>query len=69
MMQKKVTVHLIVCRSSKSSVLLREGRDDMYRLNDIREIDSIIQKVLDSDFDRVGHSMYSAGLKNTKHSC
>ena len=41
----------------------------MYRLNDIREIDSIIQKVLDSDFDRVGHSMYSAGLKNTKHSC
>ena len=37
--------------------------DDMYHLNDIREIDSIIQKVLDSDFDHIGHSMYSAGLK------
>ena len=40
--------------------------DDMYHLNDIREIDSIIQKVLDSDFDRIGHSMYSAGLKKYK---
>ena len=40
--------------------------DDMYHLNDIREIDSIIQKVLNSDFDRIGHSMYSAGLKKYK---
>lgn len=40
--------------------------DDMYHLHDISEIDAIIQKVLDSDFDRIGHSMYSAGLKKYK---
>lgn len=38
----------------------------MYHLHDISEIDSIIQKVLDSDFDKIGHSMYSAGLKKYK---
>lgn len=37
--------------------------DDMYHVRDIKVIEQIIDKVSGSDFDRIGHSMYSAGLK------
>ena len=39
---------------------------NMYRVTDLRALDKIIDKVSSSDFDMVGHSMYSAGLKKFK---
>lgn len=37
--------------------------DDMYHVMDLAVLDRIIERVSDSDFDQIGHSMYSAGLK------
>ena len=39
---------------------------DMYHVLNAEELDSIIEEVLNSEFDHVGHSMYSAGLKKYK---
>lgn len=40
--------------------------DNMYHVSDIDQLDEIIDMVKDSEFDKVGHSMYSAGLKKYK---
>ena len=37
--------------------------DDMYHISDLAKLDRIIERVSNSEFDRIGHSMYSAGLK------
>ena len=39
---------------------------NMYRVTDLHKLDKIIDKVSASDFDMIGHSMYSAGLKKFK---
>ena len=39
---------------------------NMYRVTDLRALENIIEKVTASDFDVIGHSMYSAGLKKYK---
>ncbi len=39
---------------------------NMYRVTDLRVLENIIEKVSASDFDVIGHSMYSAGLKKYK---
>ena len=40
--------------------------NNMYRISDLAVLDRIIARVSNSDFDRIGHSMYSAGLKKYK---
>lgn len=37
--------------------------DDMYHIRDLAKLDRIIERVSNSEFNRIGHSMYSAGLK------
>lgn len=39
---------------------------NMYNVRDIDLLDRIIEKVENSDFNIIGHSMYSAGLKKYK---
>lgn len=39
---------------------------NMYGVTDIHLLDEIIKRVHNSDFDVIGHSMYSAGLKKYK---
>lgn len=39
---------------------------NMYRVRDGETLQKIIEKVAASDFDMIGHSMYSAGLKKYK---
>lgn len=38
----------------------------MYDVSDIVMLDRIIERVANSDFNIIGHSMYSAGLKKFK---
>lgn len=40
--------------------------DNMYNVRDLELLDKIIAKVSASEFDQIGHSMYSAGLKKYK---
>ncbi len=39
---------------------------NMYHICNLDLLEKIIDKVSDSDFDRIGHSMYSAGLEKYK---
>ncbi len=39
------------------------GMRDMYQVTDIDKLKSVVQAVKASDFDIVGNSMYSCGLK------
>lgn len=37
--------------------------DNMYHLTDSNQLELVIEKVVESDFNKIGHSLYSAGLK------
>lgn len=48
-------------------ILSVTGRtDDMYHVHNISDLETIIERVQESEFDQTGHSLYSAGLKKFK---
>lgn len=55
------------CQGVQQIILSVTGRtDDMYHVQNVSDLETIIEKVQESEFDQTGHSMYSAGLKKFK---
>ena len=52
------------CQGVQQITLSVTGKtEDMYHILNLSDLDTIIEKVQESEFDKTGHSMYSAGLK------
>lgn len=55
------------CQGVKQIILaVTRTTDDMFHVHDVKMLDMIIKRVIASEFDKVGHTMYSSGLKKYK---
>ena len=64
---KKYSVDTPNCPSVESIIKTVTGTTKrMYDVFDVEQLDIIIEKVENSDFDQIGHKMYSCGLKKYK---
>lgn len=65
---KKYSVDTPNCPSVQAIIQAETGgvTNNMYHVTSIAVIDRIIDRISSSPFDRIGHSMYSAGLKKYK---
>ena len=62
---KKYSENVPNCQSVKTIIrsITNDRTDDMYHVHDDAVLEKIIEKVADSEFDKVGQRMYSCGLK------
>ncbi len=64
---KKYSVDTPNCPSVENIIKTVTGTTKrMYDVFDFEQLDIIIEKVTNSDFDQTGHKMYSCGLKKYK---